>query len=48
MHKYKVDRMESQTFNILIVPLGYNNLKGKTTSYKKFWYLKMNKMICKY
>ncbi len=25
----------------------YNNLKGKPTSYKKYWYLKRNNMICK-
>ncbi len=49
MHKYKVDRMENHyiqyfnnTYNI-----GYNNLKEKPTSYKKYWYLKKNNMICK-
>jgi hypothetical protein len=49
MHKYKVDRMENHyiqyfdsTFNTC-----YNNLKGKPTSYKKYWYLKRNNMICK-
>jgi hypothetical protein len=49
VHKHKVDRMENHyipyfdnTFSI-----GYNNLKGKPTSYKTYWYLKRNNMICK-
>jgi len=44
MHKYKVDRMENHyiqyfdnTFSTCC-----NNLKRKTTSYKKYWYLKKN------
>ncbi len=49
MHKYKVDRMENhyiQNFDSTF-SIGYNNLKGKPTSYKKYWYLKRNNMICK-
>jgi hypothetical protein len=49
MHKYKVDRMETHYIQNLdsTSSAGYNNLKGKPTSYKKYWYLKRNNMICK-
>ncbi len=50
MHKNKVDRMENHhilyfdsTFNT-----NYNNLKGKPISYKIYWHLKRNNIICKY
>ncbi len=49
MHKYKVDRMENHYVQYFdnTSSTGYNNLKGKLTSYKKYWYLKRNNMICK-
>ncbi len=49
MHKYKDDRMENlyiQYFDSTS-KIGYNNLKGKPTSFKKYQYLKRNNMICK-
>ncbi len=49
MHKYKVDRMENYYIQYFVsnFSTSYNNLKGKPTSYKKYWYLKRNNMICK-
>jgi hypothetical protein len=38
MHKYKVDRMETHYIQYFdsTSSAGYNNLKGKPTSYKKY------------
>jgi hypothetical protein len=49
MHKYEVDRMENHYIQYFddTSSTCYNNLKGKPTSYKKYWYLKRNNMICK-
>jgi hypothetical protein len=50
IHKYKVGRMENHYIQYFdsTSNIGYNNLKGKPTSYKKNWYLKKNNMICKF
>jgi hypothetical protein len=49
MHKYEVDKMETHYIQYFdsTSSVGYNNFKGKPTSYKKYWYLKRNNMICK-
>ncbi len=49
MHKYKVDKMENHYIQYFdnTSSTCYNNLKGEHTSYKKYWYLKRNNMICK-
>ncbi len=49
MHKYKVDRMENHYIQYFDSTFStcYNNLKGKPTTYKEYWYFKMNNMICK-
>jgi hypothetical protein len=49
IHKYEVDRMENHYIQYFddTSSTCYNNLKGKPTSYKKYWYLKRNNMICK-
>ncbi len=49
MHKYKVDKIETHYIQYFDSSsnAGYNNLKRKPTSYKKYWYLKRNNMICK-
>ncbi len=49
MHKYKVDRMKNHYIQYFDNTSNtcYNNLKGEPTSYKKYWYLKRNNMICK-
>jgi hypothetical protein len=49
MHKYKVDKMENHYIQYFDSTSNtcYNNIKGKPTSYKKYWYLKRNNMICK-
>ncbi len=49
MHKYKVDRTKNHYIQYFDNTSNtcYNNLKGEPTSYKKYWYLKRNNMICK-
>ncbi len=49
MHKYTVNRMENHYLQYFDSASStcYNNLKGKPISYKKYWYLKRNNMICK-
>ncbi len=49
MHMYKVDRMENHYIQYFdsTFSTGYNNFKGKPISYKNYWYLKRNNMICK-
>jgi len=49
MHKYKVNRMKNHYIRYLDSASStcYNNLIRKPTSYKKYWYLKRNNMICK-
>ncbi len=49
MHKYKVDRMNNHYIQYFDSTSNtcYNDLKGKPTSYKKYWYLKRKNIICK-
>jgi hypothetical protein len=49
VHMYKVDKMENHYIQYFDGTSNtcYDNLKGKLTSYKKYWYLKRNNMICK-
>ncbi len=46
---HKVNKMKNHYFQYFdsTFSTSYNNLKGKPTSYKKYWYLKRNNMICK-
>jgi hypothetical protein len=49
IQKYKVDTTKNHYIQYFdsTFSTSYNNIKGKTTSYKKYWYLKKNNMICK-
>jgi hypothetical protein len=49
MHKYKVHKMENHYIQYFdsTSSICYNNFKGKPTSYKKYWYLIKNNIICK-